>query len=164
MKGKVWLFVVLVLVIISQLTILSSFFHPVQISGFGICCNSIVVISKQSYVYGWVSIDIEGASPGYPITLQFSNGSQISLSSEFKFLMKLPRTGDCFCNGETDAFGVNISESQPIGAVVLPNASSFEVSTLPRNSTTIDDGLFDVYWFVIEGYSQVSITGYGVSY
>jgi hypothetical protein len=159
---RIWVLVALVVIIVSQLTILSSFFHPIQTQGFGICCSSIIVISKQSYVYGWVSIDIQGPSAGYPATLQFQNGSQISLSSEYKFDMKLPKTGDCFCSAGTDAYGVNLNQSQPIGAVVMSNASSFEISSLP-NSTTINNGLFNVYWFVIQGYSQVTITGYGVA-
>ena len=165
MKRKVWLFVLLIVIIISQLTVLSSFFHPIETQGFGICCNSVVVISKMSYVYGWVSIDIQGATSGQPATLQFSNGSMISLTSEYKFEIRLPRTGDFSGNAGVDAYGVNLSESQPIGAVVLSNSSSFEISTLP-STTTINEGLFSysVYWFIIKGYSQVSITGYGVAY
>lgn len=160
MKKKALLFILLVVIIISQLTILSSFFFQIQTGGFGICCSSVVIIAKQSYVFGWVAIDIQGPSPQSQATLQFFNGTKITLSSEYKFVLKLPWTGDCYCSAATDAYGVSLTQSQPIGAIVESNSSS---SILP-DTTSINGGLFNVYWFVIEGYSQVTVSGYGVAY
>jgi len=164
MKRKGWLLVLLVLIVISQFTVLSSFFHSFQT--YGIAQNdSIVEISKMSYLYGWASIDISGATPGYPITLQFSNGTQITLHSEYKFEMRFPRTGDCFCNAETSLYGtsINLNASQPIAAAILSNASSLE-TFIPKSGTSIDQGLFDLYWFTIQGDAIVTVTGYGASY
>jgi hypothetical protein len=164
MKKRALLFIILILIIISQLTILSSFFYPIHTGGFGICCSSIVVVAKQSYVYGWITIDIQGPTTQNPATLQFFNGSKITLTSNFNFVMRLPRTGDCFCDAATDAYGVQLTQSQPIGAIVVSNSTiGSEPSALP-NTTTINDGLFNVYWFTIAGYSLVTVSGYGVAY
>src|SRR2546428_7459079 len=138
MKRKVWLFVALVLIIIAQLTVLSSFFHPFQAQGFTYN-NSIVEISKMSYVYGWASITIQAPSGGSLTKVQLPNGTQISVNSPYTFEMKLPRTGDCLCNGGTGLFGTNISidENQPIAAAIIANVSSFEISTISRSGSSI---------------------------
>jgi len=120
----------------------------------------------MTYVSGWVLFDFQGASQQFPVTVQFTNGTQINLSSEYKFEMKLPRTGDCYCDAESSVYGTNVSinESQPIVAAIVYNASNFEISSLPKSGTTIDGGLFDFYWFVVQGDVSVSVNGYGVSY
>jgi hypothetical protein len=165
LKKKIWLFVGLVVILITQLAALSSFFHPFQTEGFTYN-NSIIEISMGSYVFGWASLQISGATSQNPVTLQFPNGSQMVLTSDYTFKMKFPRTGDCFCSAGTSLFGTNVAlnESQPIVAAVVANASSFEIDSIPKNGTLIDDGLFDVYWFVLVGDASVYINGYGVSY
>jgi hypothetical protein len=164
LKKKIWLFVGLVVILIAQLAALSSFFHPFQTQGL-IYDNSIVEISKMSYVFGWATLQISGATPQYPVTLQFPNGSQKVLTSDYTFQMKFPRTGDCFCDAATSLYGTNVdlNQSQPIVAAVVDNASSFEIDSIPKNGTLIDN-LFDVYWFVLVGDASVYVNGYGLSY
>ena len=164
MKRKTWLLVLLVLIVIGQFTVLSSFFHSFQTQGFA-QNYSIVEISKLNYAYGWASIDIHGLSPEYPVTLQFSNGTQITLSSDYTFKMNFPRTGDFWGNAGTNLPETNvyINESQPIEAAILSNASSFETSYLTPSGTYFQ-GMFDIYWFTIQGSAFVTITGYGASY
>ena len=167
MKRKMWLFVALVVVVLGQLTVYSSFFHSFETSGY-LYGTSVIEISKMNYVYGWASITVTtplGASS--PALVQFANGTQIPVISAYTFKFVLPRTGDCFCNGGTGLPGTNISidESQPIAAAVLANASSFQIKSLPSNGATADfNGLFDFYWFTVQGESSLSLTGYSVSY
>ena len=62
MKRKGWLLVLLVLIVISQFTVLSSFFHSFQMQE--VAQNySIIEIGRMNYVSGWASIDIRGAAP-----------------------------------------------------------------------------------------------------
>ena len=165
MKRKVWIFLALVVVIIAQLTVVSSAFHSFQTEGitYG---NSIVEISKFNYVSAWAMIQVSGASQQYPVTLQFSNGSQTTLTSpEFSFKVNLPRTGDCFCNGAGGLYQTNvyINQSQPIAAAIVVNASSFAISGIPNGMSEFG-GLFDTYWFVVSGDASVFVSGHGVAY
>ena len=59
---------------------------------------------------------------------------------------------------------INLNESQPIATAILPNATSFEISNIPKSGTSYDGGLFDLYWFMIQGDAIVTVTGYGASY
>jgi hypothetical protein len=164
MKRKIWLAVALLVVIIVQTGVLSSFFHPFQAEEFSYG-TSIVEISKMSYVFGWVKLDITGASPQNPVTIQFPNGTQTVLTFDYSFDMKLPRTGDCLCSGATSLYetSTQINQSQPIVAGVVANASSFQIQLIPKSGSTID-GLVDLYWFLVTGDASVSINGYGLSY
>ncbi len=177
MKRKIWLFVLLAIIIFAQLTILSSFFHPIQTEGFAYS-NSLVEIGKMTYVYGLASITISGPSGvgqlpnGTEITLnpivQFPNGTRIVVNSSFSFQIELPRTGDCFCNGGTSLIGVSgdsasLDQSHPFVAAVVANVSSFLIDTMPKSESTVD-GLFQYYWFLVLGDASVSVTGYSVAY
>ena len=168
MKRKVWLAVLLLLIIISQFTVLSSFFHTFQARGIA-QNESLVEIGKMNYVFGWAVVEIHGPSQEYPATLQFENGTQITLSSDYSFRMNLPRTGDCFCNGggNLPETNVEVNVSSPITALIISNAISipgFGQSILPQSGTLFDQGLIDVYWFMIQGNAVVAISGNGVAY
>lgn len=168
MKTKVWLVVLLLLIIISQFAVLSSFFHTFNAGGIA-QTESLVEIGKMSYVFGWASVEVQGPSPQYPVTLQFENGTQITLSSDYSFRMNLPRTGDCFCNGGGNLPETNfeVNQSLPIAALIISNATSipgFGEGILPQSGTSFDQGLIDVYWFIVLGVAVVTITGYGVAY
>ncbi|MFI5419533.1 MAG: hypothetical protein ACHQ1H_01055 [Nitrososphaerales archaeon] len=167
MKTKLWLFVALVVVILGQLTVLSSFFHSFETDGF-LYGTSVVEISKMNYVYGWASITVSNPfGTSSPVIVQFANGTQIPVNSTYTFEMKFPRTGDCFCNGASGLFGttVYVNESQPIVAAVLTNVSSSMVDAIRQSgSATPYNGLFDFYWFTIQGESSLTLNGYGVSY
>jgi hypothetical protein len=165
MRKKIWLLVLFLLIIIGQFVALSSFFHTFQAGGIA-QNDSIVEISKLRWVYGWATIDIQGASAGYPVSLQFSNSTVITLSSEYIFELRLPRTGDCFCDVSTALPGTNIyiDRVQPVAAAILSNVSSFEIDTLPPSGSSTYDNYVNFYWFIIHGSASVSIVGYGASY
>lgn len=175
---KAWLFVILAVIIFAELTVLNSFFYPIQTEGFTYN-NSIVEIGKMVYASGWVSVTIAGPSGigelsnGTQVKLnpivQFPNGTQVIVNSTYTFQLRLPRTGDCFCNGGTSLFGNNgqspesLDQSHPIVAAVVANASSFLINGMPRSGCTIDS-LFQYYWFIVQGDSSIYISGYGVAY
>jgi hypothetical protein len=167
MKRKVWIFVALAVVILGQLTVLSSFFHSFETEGF-LYGTSVVEISKMNYVYGWASITVSNSfGTSSPVIVQFTNGTQIQVNSTYTFELKFPRTGDCFCNGASGLFGTNvyINESQPIVAAVLANVSSSTIDAIRSDgSPTLYNGLFDFYWFTIQGESSLTLNGYSVSY
>jgi len=163
MKRKAWLAVILVIVIVSQLTFLTSFFHSFQADGYAVE-NSVVSVSKQRYVYGWASITIQPDLQQGAL-LVFPNGTQRVVNSDLTFSVQLPRTGDCFCNGGVSGPGSQISQSVTIAALVLSNATSFDIDQFPSSGESGAGGFFiDVYWFQIKGYASVSVSGYGVSY
>jgi hypothetical protein len=180
MRRKVWLFVIFAIIVFAQVTVLDSFFHSFQASGFTYN-TSVVEVGKMNYAYGWASITVTGSTgtaqlPNGTIIrlnpiLQFSNRTQIIVNSTtFTFKMVFPRTGDCFtCSGGTGLFGNNgqtlasLDPSHPIVAAVVSNASSFFISTMPESGSTMDS-LFQYYWFIIQGDASVSLNGYGVAY
>ena len=157
------MFVLLVIVAIAQLTILSSFFHPFQTQGVA-DGSTIVEVSKLEYVFGWVRFGIQGASPQYPVALQFQNGTRVNLTSDYSFQMKLPRSGDCYCSAATGLYGTgqSIDQANPIEAAVVANVSSFDIQIIPNGAAPYG-GLFNLYWFVVTGDAIVSVNGYGVS-
>jgi hypothetical protein len=176
MKRKAWLFVVLAVIIFAQLTVLYSFFYPIQTQGFTYS-NSIVEIAKLNYVYGWASITITAPSEvatltnGTQVTIHptvlFPNGTQVVVNSTYSFQLKLPRTGDCFCNGGTGLLGTNASldTTHPIVVAIVTNASSFLIENMPKSGSTIGDVFeYQYYWFVIQGDASVSVSGYSVAY
>ena len=165
MKKKGWLLVLLILIVICQFTVLFSFFHSFQANSYTVK-NSIVEITKMNYVSGWASIDITGSTQTYPATLQFPNGTQIKLTSDYSFVMRFPRTGDCYCSASGALPGTNIyiDQNHPILAAIISNASSLDTGFLPESGTPYNNNIFVTYWFTIQGFATVSINGYGVSY
>jgi hypothetical protein len=177
MKRKALFFVVLVILVFAQLTALYSFFYPVQTFGGTYGADSIVEIAKFAYVYGTATVTVTAPlgiatlTNGTQITLnpviQFPNGSLVTVNSTYSFQLKLPRTGDCFCNGGTSLLGTNTSldTSSPIVVAIVNNASSLLIQSMPRSGSTIGQGLqYQYYWFVIQGAASVSVSGYGVAY
>ena len=162
MQRNILLIVLLLIIVITQITILSTFFHSFQASAYA-QNNSIVEIGKMTYVAGWASIDITGPSTSYPATIHFVNGTQVSITSEYTFTVRLPRSGDCYCNGATGLPGTNIyvDQIQPIRAAVISNASDFQIGALAQSGIA---GFYETYWYTITGYASITITGYGVSY
>ena len=60
-----------------------------------------------------------------------------------------------------------VNQSLPIAALIISNATSipgFGEGILPQSGTSFDQGLIDVYWFIVLGVAVVTITGYGVAY
>jgi len=165
LNKKILLLIILVLIIVGQLTVLSSFFHPFQTENEAFN-TSIVEVSKLAYVFGWVTFQISGAGPQNPVVLRFQNGSQINITSDYTFQERLPRTGDCYCSASTGlpgGVGVSIDQTNPIAAAVAANASSFDIQALP-SAFPFYGTLFDLYWFEVVGNAYVTINGYGVSY
>lgn len=179
MRRKAWLFVIFAIIVFSQITILNSFFHSFDSSGFAYN-TSFVEIGKMSYVYGWASITVtaptgvgqlpNGTEVKLNPVIQFSNGTQVMVNSTFTFKMVFQRTASCFtCTGATGLSGNNGQEvasldpGHPIVAAIVANASSFLISSLPQGATGPDD-LFQFYWFTIQGDALVSLNGYSVAY
>jgi hypothetical protein len=181
MKRKVLVFVIFVVLIFAQLVVLYSFFHPVQTEGFAYN-SSLVEIGKMIYVSGDVSITVSapiavaqlsnGTQVNLKTTIQFPNGTQVIVNSTYTFQIKLPRTGDCLCNGGAGLYGEissngqtipSIDQSNPIVAAVIANQSSSVIDGMPKSGSTVN-GLFQYYWFVVQGDASVSISGYSVAY
>jgi hypothetical protein len=139
--------------------------------------NSLVEIAKLNYVYGWASVTISapygvatltnGTQVAIYPTVLLPNGTQVLVNSSYTFQLKLPRTRDCFCSGGTSLLGTNASldTAHPIVAAIVTNASSFLIQSMPKSGSTIGDVFqYEYYWFVIQGFASVSISGYSVAY
>lgn len=158
---KVWLLVVLIVIVALQATFLSSF-HSINMNTYTIGSNSAVIVSKANYVFLRVQIDIyPQISEGQSQTmLLFPNGTQTKISSFFRILVIMPITGYSFGSFAVGSEGINISDDHPIDAEIVSNVTSdFSYGLAPPYIPNE----VSVYWFVIQGYAQISITGYGVA-
>ena len=159
--AKIWLLVLLVAIVVGQVTIISGF-HYVDTYGFA-QNKAVVAIIKEKYVDARVAVMINGVG-----TVDFSNGTQVTLSQNkvLSFTVNLPSTASRMGNGGTIIEGVNINQSQPLGAKVITNSTSLDFGFLtsfgnPGNFFS-SITFVDTYWFVINGNASVTIRGYGL--
>lgn len=159
---KVWLLVVLVVIVAVQATFLSSF-HSINMNTYTTGSNSAVIVSKANYVFLRVQIDIyPQISEGQSQTmLLFPNGTQTKISSFFRILVIMPITGYFLGSFAAGSEGVNISDDHPIDAEVVSNVTSNFLSY--GLSPPYVPNEVSVYGFIIQGYAQITITGYGVA-
>ena len=164
---KLWLLLILVVIVSSQVAVLSSF-HSVNVDTWANSSTG-VIISKASYVSLRVEIDIfpqiyNGQSN---TTLIFPNGTQTEIPAveDYKFSVILPNSGPTTGSFSIQFDGVNISDKHPVDAEFLSNTTGFEniLSQYQLNDQQINSSL-SVYWFLIQGNARVSIQGYGVGF
>lgn len=175
---KIWLLFILVLVIVSQVTVISSF-HTAFASSY-VSDTSAVVVSKMKYAYAKASIHIlRSHSSSSPLTLTFPNGTQQEITDHsYSIDLFFPRTGDF-----VGTFSINTL------LTTTPNSPTDSADSLPRltlssqNPLDLDvvqhipnnflawhgnpnydyDNKIDVFWFTIQGEANIFITGTGMS-
>lgn len=167
---RAWLVLLLVLVISTQLAILSAF-HDVEFSGYA-TGNSVVVIGKWDYAQGSVRVTITPAllrNGTFSAEVVFPNGTRVDVPSSkpFSFTYWLPRTGDCFCSGGTyggPGAGLTLTPSKPLNVTVTQNVA--DVPSFLNAVSAAYGGMqpaVDIYAFVIYGDAQVYVSGYVVA-
>ena len=151
----------LVAIVVGQVTVISGF-HYVDTYGFA-QNKAVVAIIKEKYVDARVAVMINGVG-----TVEFSNGTQLALnpSRTLSFTVVLPSTSNPYGAGGTVIEGVNISQSQPLGAKVITNSTSLDFGFLtsfgnPGNYFS-SITFVDTYWFMINGNASVTVRGYGL--
>jgi len=160
---KAWLIFALVLVVSTQLVVLSSF-HDVEVNTFA-SGNSVVGVYKWDYVQGslYVSIMPIPLNGSSSVRLVFPNGTAISIgSSGYSFLFPLPRTGDVLGNGAISG-PLAISQSQPLNVTVFQSVGNV-TSYVDNLEGVANQSLMpiDVYVLVVYGEAQVSVSGFGI--
>lgn len=163
---RAWLVLLLLLVISTQLALLSAF-HDVEVDGFA-TGNSVIAVAKWDYVQGSVRISItpellpNGTAQAEVV---FPNGTNVRISypspgQSYTFVYLLPRTGDCLCSGYV-AGPASLSPSQPLNVTITQNVSdvSGELNFMTAVTNSIQPAV-DTYAFVVYGDAQVYVTGY----
>lgn len=151
----------LVAIVVGQVTIISGF-HYVDTSGIA-QNKAVVAIIKEKYVDARVAVMINGAG-----TVEFSNGTQLVLnpSRTLSFTVVLPSTSGRFGVAGTVIEGINLNQSQPLGAKVITNSTSLDfgfLTSLGNPGNYFSSITFvDTYWFIINGNASVIVRGYGL--
>lgn len=167
---KAWILFALTLIISAQFTFLGSFYtvNSYDLSTFN---RSLIVISKQEYVYARVDVTIGlpvSVATGQPVhvTLIFPNGTQTNITADYRAQLVFPSNGNFFGNAAEGGMGVNISQDHPLDAEVVSNISSMNLSP---NGTPVS-GLYSslygiqVYWIEVVGQAEVTIQGFGFAF
>ena len=169
---RAWLVLVLILIISTQIAVLSAF-HNVEVGGFA-SGNSVLTVAKWDYAQGSVYISVTPAlarNGSFAAELVWPNGTavELSTSSPYSFTYELPRTGDCLCSGATSG-PVSLSSSVPMNVTITQNVS--DVTSLfnylnslsgQRSASPGSQPYVDVYAFVIYGDAQVEVSGYVIA-
>lgn len=161
---KLWLLLALVVIVASQVAVLSSF-HSIDTNTWA-NGSTAVVISKADYSYLRVEVDIiPQVLMGQSQTmLIFPNGTQIEIPAvpHYKFSVILPSSGPSPGSFMIQSEGINISDNHPIDVEFLSNSTVFQ-SLYSRIDWRLPPyPRISVYWFLVQGNAQVSIQGYGV--
>jgi len=175
---KIWLILALTVIIVAQVTFMSSFhstFTHSYVSG-----TSAVVVSKMKYAYARVSIDILSSHFNSTVTLTFPNGTQQEITGHsYTMEVFLPRTGDFLGN---DAIGtiitttpnsptdsdydslprISLSSKHPVDADVVQNIPSNFLSWYDNPNYEFYNKI-DVFWFEIQGEANIFISGSGMA-
>ena len=174
---KVWLIFTLAVIIVAELTFMSSFYSTSthsHVSG-----TSAVVVSKMKYAYARTSIHILRSHFSSPLTLIFSNGTQQEITdSSYTMELFFPRTGDFVGtyatsttitttpNSPTDSVDylpqITLSSKHPVDVDVVQNIPSNFLSWHGDPNYGYYDRI-DVFWFKIQGEANIFITGSGMA-
>lgn len=163
---KLWLLLGLIIIVSSQVAVLSSFHSTV--SQTWVTGSTVVVISKAAYAHLRVEIDISPqVSNGQSnTTLIFPNGTSTKISAvmHYKFSVILPSNGSNTGSFGLQTEGINVSNNHPIDVEFVSNSSANFQQVLSQYQTYpgFSSGI-SVYWFLVQGNAQVSIQGYGVA-
>ena len=158
---KLWIFLALVVLIATQVAVLSAF-HPI-VEHTASDEAMTVVISKLDYVHLRVEVSISAWESD--ALLVFSNGTQkqIPASSSYKFPVVMPSSG--FSPGsygfQTD--GISLSDSNPIDIAFLSNRTLTQV---PYSNIDWANEYSHVsaYWFTVQGPAGISVKGMGAGF
>ena len=155
---KAWVLFALVLLILLQLSALSSF-HQFQAWGpaFG---TTDVCVAMWDYVQATVQVQVMGTPFGAAeVTLPNGTRFVVPPDTTANFTLSLPKTGDFFGSAGASIGTTEITQSQPIVATVDANVTSFP------SYCQLTGGVpnLDVTTIVVVGNATVSLTGYGVA-
>jgi len=163
---KLWLLLALVILVASQVAVLSSF-HSINTNTWA-NGSTVVVISKADYAHLRVEIDIThqvfmGQSN---TTLIFPNGTQIEIPAvaQYKFSVILPSSGPSPGSFGIQSEGINISDNHPIDVEFLSNSTDFQSLYSRIDWSFSPYSRISVYWFIIQGNAMVSVQGYGAGF
>jgi len=166
---KLLLLLALVVIVASEIAVLSSF-HTINTNNISTnnwtSGSTVVVISKADYAY--LRVEIEIIPPvlmGQSQTvLIFPNGTQIEIPTveHYTFSVILPSNGFSPGSFGIQSEGINISDNHPIDVELLSNSTVFQ-SLYSRIDWTVPPySRISVYWFLVQGNALVNIQGYGV--
>jgi len=161
---KLWLLLVLVVIVASQVAVLSSF-HSISTNTFA-TGSTAVIISKASYAYLRVEVDIipQVFAGQSNTTLTFPNGTQTEIPAvtHYKFSVTLPSSGPSPGSFAIQSAGIiDVSDSHPIDVEFLSNSTDFQHF---QQSVAQIDSRVSVYCFLVEGNALVSVQGYGAGF
>ncbi len=174
---KIWLIFALAVIIVAQVTFMSSFYSTSThsyVSG-----TSAVVVSKMKYAYASTVIHIMRSPFSSPLTLIFSNGTQQEITdSSYTIELFLPRTGDFVGtyasetiisttpNSPTDSADslprITLSSKHPVDVDVVQSIPSNFLSWHGNPNYGYYDRI-DVFWFEIQGEANIFITVSGLA-
>jgi hypothetical protein len=166
---KLWLLLTLVVIVASEVAVLSSF-HIVNTNNVSTSTwasdSTLVVISKADYAHLRVEIEIVPPVPmGQSQTmLIFPNGTQIEIpaAEHYTFSVVLPSRGLSPGSFGIQCEGINISDNHPIDVELLSNSTVFQNLYSTIDWTVPPYSRISVYWFLIQGNALVNIQGHGV--
>ena len=173
---KIWLIFALVVILVAQLTFLSSFDSSFT-HGY-VSDTSAVVLSKMKYAYARFTIHISITYS--PVTLTYPNGTQQEITDHsYQMDVFLPRTGDFLGNEQigtiitttpnsptdTDIESlpqISLSSKHPVDAAVVQHIPNNFLRWYNDPKYGFHDKI-DVFWFEIQGQANIFITGTGLA-
>jgi hypothetical protein len=166
--NKTVIVLALILIIAGQLIILSSF-HEANAKGHSET-NAIITIAKLNYVDARINLSILplGSNDISSVKIIFPNGTAVNLTATnggkppeiYTETFSLSRTGDAIgITGADSSSGYNsisLTSKQPLTITSHFNVNDTQNYVLHSNEN------FDVYTFIIYGWAEISISGYGM--
>jgi hypothetical protein len=158
---KLWALLALVVLIVTQIAILSSVYPISEHSSSYETESMTVFISKMNYASLRAKIDI--TTWVEPAVLLFPNGTQIEIpaSSYYTFSIIMPHSGFSFGSYSTHGPFMNLSNDHPINVEFLSNYPFNPYLELQNTKYVSNDSM---YWFIIQGRANVAINGIGVGF
>ncbi|MDR1992522.1 MAG: hypothetical protein LBQ98_03340 [Nitrososphaerota archaeon] len=158
---KLWILLALVVLITTQIAILSSV-YPISEHGSSDESEPMTVfISKMNYASLRVNIDIVTLMD--PVVLLFPNGTQIEIptSSSYTFSVVMPHSGFSFGSYSTQSPFMNLSDDHPINVEFLSNRT-FDPYWKPSSDKYVSSD--SMYWFTIQGPAGIAVKGIGAGF
>jgi hypothetical protein len=158
---KLWIFLALVVLIATQIAVLSAF-HPIvehTVSDEAMT----VVIAKLDYAHLQVKVSISAWESD--ALLVFSNGTQkqIPASSSYKFSVVMPSSGFSPGSSSFQADGISLSDKNPIDIAFFSNRTLTQVPYSNLNWVN-EYSRVSVYCFTVQGQAGISVEGLGAGF
>jgi len=159
---KLWVILALVVLIATQLAVLSSF-QPISVLAFTDSGPVTVVISKADYAHLRAKISISAVGWDSDAVLLFPNDTQITIPalSQYTFSIVMPSSGFSPGSFNFGTEGINLSDNHPIDVEVLSNRTLTQTLC---SYLDFSSGRVSVFWFTVEGDAVVSIEGLGAGF